>query len=187
MLIIQIHRRHSRAAVYWIDECIGGETKRLEEIGMKNFSQAIVESLPQKPPFRFLDRVLEVDDSKIIGEYTFKKDEWFYSGHFPGRPMTPGVILVEAMAQTAVVALGVYLMMCEEKMLGRPGVDSYLSVFSNVEAEFLKPVLPGTKVRIKGEKVFWRMRKLKAKAEMFLENGELAATATMCGAGVKRS
>ena len=69
----------------------------------------VLDFLPQQDPFRFLDKIIELDEERIVSRYTFKKDEYFYQGHFPGDPVTPGVILTEAMAQTGVVALGLYL------------------------------------------------------------------------------
>ena len=52
----------------------------------------ILALLPQQRPFRYVDEILEVDEQRIVGRYTFREDEWFYAGHFPGRPVTPGVI-----------------------------------------------------------------------------------------------
>ena len=69
----------------------------------------VLQAIPQQPPFRFIERIMELDSEHIVGGYTFKPDEFFYRGHFPGDPVTPGVILTEAMAQTGVVALGLYL------------------------------------------------------------------------------
>ena len=59
----------------------------------------ILELIPQKEPFRFVDEILEVNELKIVGAYTFHKTANFYEGHFPGNPVTPGVILLEAMCQ----------------------------------------------------------------------------------------
>ncbi|MBN2397434.1 MAG: beta-hydroxyacyl-ACP dehydratase, partial [Deltaproteobacteria bacterium] len=66
----------------------------------------VLEMVPQMPPFRFIDDILEMDGDHIVGAYRFREDEYFYRGHFPGRPVTPGVILIETMAQTGVVAFG---------------------------------------------------------------------------------
>ena len=69
----------------------------------------ILELVPQQPPFRFIDDIIELSDDGIVSSYKFKPDETFYTGQFPGNPITPGVILLETMAQTGVVAYGIYL------------------------------------------------------------------------------
>lgn len=143
-------------------------------------SERVLSLVPQQAPFRFIDRILEIDENHIVGQYTFKEDEFFYRGHFPGRPVTPGVILIETMAQTSVVALGIYLMLKE----GHEDPGKFLTVFTEVNAEFIKEVKPGDQVTIKAERLFWRRRKLKSKAEIYLANGELAVTATLSGLGV---
>lgn len=143
-------------------------------------SERVLSLVPQQAPFRFIDRILEIDEERIVGQYTFKQDEFFYRGHFPGRPVTPGVILIETMAQTAVVSLGIYIMLRE----GHEDPGKFLTVFTEVNAEFLKEVKPGDQVTIKAERLFWRRRKLKAKAEIYLPNGEIAVTATLSGLGV---
>ena len=69
----------------------------------------ILARVPQQEPFRFIDEITELDDEHIVARYRFREDADFYRGHFPGNPITPGVILVETMAQAGVVALGLYL------------------------------------------------------------------------------
>ena len=59
----------------------------------------VLDLLPQQEPFRFVDEILEMDDDHIVARYTFRPDADFYRGHFPGNPITPGVLLIEAMAQ----------------------------------------------------------------------------------------
>ncbi len=71
--------------------------------------ERILEMVPQRHPFRFIEEILELDEEHIVGVYRFRSDEYFYRGHFPGLPVTPGVILIETMAQTGVVAFGLYL------------------------------------------------------------------------------
>lgn len=143
----------------------------------------ILEALPQKDPFRFIDNIVEIDEDHIVANYTFKKDEWFYKGHFPGNPVTPGVILIESMAQVAVVAFGLHLLSVQQP----DKINSFLTMFTDVEAEFLAKVSPGDKVTIKGSKLFFRRMKLRSKAELFLEDGTLAASATLSGLGVSKT
>ena len=69
----------------------------------------VLELLPQQEPFRFVDEILEVDENHIVARYRFRADADFYRGHFPGDPITPGVILLESLAQVGVVALGIYI------------------------------------------------------------------------------
>ncbi len=140
--------------------------------------QLILSKLPQQPPFRFLDKIVELSEDRIVGEYRFKEDEYFYKGHFPGDPVTPGVILVEAMAQTGLVALGIYLLELE-----KPGT-SLRTMFSDCAVDFSHAVLPGNKVTISAERLFWRRNKLKSKVELKLENGIIAAHGVVSGVGV---
>jgi 3-hydroxyacyl-[acyl-carrier-protein] dehydratase len=144
----------------------------------------ILAHLPQKAPFRFIDQLLSVDAQNIVGTYTFKTDEYFYAGHFPGQPVTPGVILLECMCQIGVVALGIYLL---SQTIARADVTQWLTFFSEAEVEFCKPVYPGTRVIVTAEKIFWRKMKLRAKIMMRDEAGTLLATATASGVGVKKS
>jgi 3-hydroxyacyl-[acyl-carrier-protein] dehydratase len=142
----------------------------------------ILQLLPQTSPFRFVDEIIEVTDAFIIGSYRFREDEFFYKGHFQNKPITPGVILLEAMGQVGVVAHGIYLLTGE---LGLAEIPKYLSVFSDAIVEFYAPVFPGDKVIIRGEKVFWRQKKLRSKITM-LRGDTLVASCTASGVGVKR-
>lgn len=60
----------------------------------------VTDVLPHRPPFLFVDRVLELSEKKIVAERTFRADEAYLEGHFPGRPIVPGVLLLEGLAQT---------------------------------------------------------------------------------------
>jgi len=139
--------------------------------------------VPQREPFRFIDEIVELDDEHIVAAYRFREDADFCRGHFPGHPITPGVILVEAMAQAGVVALGIHL-------LAREGsseeLEKLVTVFTDANVEFSGAVLPGQRVLTTGRKLFFRRRKLRAEVAMRLEDGTVVASGTLSGMGVPR-
>lgn len=151
-------------------------------VGVRLTPAQVLELMPQQRPFRFVDEILEVDGQRIAGRYTFRKDEWFYAGHFPGRPITPGVILLESMCQVGVVAMGIYLFALERSV---EEARVWTTLFVEAESEFLKSVLPGETVTIRGEQIFWRRNKLRARIEMFAADGTLVAQTTASGLGVR--
>src|SRR5690349_6432296 len=94
----------------------------------------LLDYIPQKVPFRFVDEILEVQETRIVGRYQFLPTEFFYIGHFPGNPITPGVILLESMAQVGAVALGIYLL---SKEISRAELNQYVSLLSDGTVELL--------------------------------------------------
>ena len=146
--------------------------------------QEVLDLVPQQKPFRFIDEIISLDDEQIVWAYRFREDEYFYRGHFPGNPITPGVILIEAMAQTGVVAFGIYLLSRQKNT--RPSqMDMPLSLFSLADGvEFRNIVLPGERVIIKGEKIYFRKKIIKAKVIMEREDGEIICSVELSGVGV---
>lgn len=145
--------------------------------------EAVLDLVPQQRPFRFIDRIEEVDDDHITGSYRFREDEYFYRGHFPGRPVTPGVILLETMAQTGVVALGIYLLLRQGRSPG--DIRRMGTLFSTADAvEFSAMVLPGEQVIVRGTKIYLRRGSLKTHITMEKENGRLVCSGTLAGVGV---
>ena len=145
----------------------------------------VLAAVPQQEPFRFIDEILEMDTEHIVGAYRFRENEYFYKGHFPERPITPGVILVEAMAQTGVVAFGLYLVM-EQGREAELKSGNLTTLFTVIDVmEFTGMVNPGERVIIRGEKVYFRKGNLKARVSMERENGELIASGVLAGMGVK--
>ncbi len=146
-------------------------------------AQELLARLPQQEPFRFIDEIFEVDDDHIEAAYTWRPDAEFYRGHFPGNPLTPGVLLVESMAQTGVVALGIYLV---SKQNSAHETEKLVTVFTDAQVEFSGIVRPGDRVLISGRKVFFRRLKLRSEVEMRLEDGTVVCSGILSGMGVAR-
>lgn len=140
--------------------------------------QEIIGLIPQAPPFRFIDEILELSDSHIVATYYFTGEEYFYKGHFPRDPVTPGVILVETMAQAALVALGIHILRTENPE------TNLRTLFTECSVEFLAVVPPKSRVIVRGERIYWRRNKLQSRVELRLENGMIAASGTVAGVGV---
>ncbi len=139
--------------------------------------------VPQQEPFRFIDEIVELDEEHIVARYTFRPDADFYRGHFPGNPITPGVILTETMAQAGVVAFGIYLYALETS---REDVSKMLTVFTDANVEFSGAVEPGRRVTTTGRIKFFRRRKLRASVEMALDDGSVVCSGELSGMGVPR-
>ena len=136
----------------------------------------IIQLLPYEPPFLFVEELISVSENGVEGFYTFKEDEYFYQGHFKDNPITPGVILTEVMAQIGLVCLGIYLLKDQILETERPKI-----ALTSHEVDFFLPVLPGEKVKVVSEKVYFRFNKLKCKVKLFNEKEELACRGTISG------
>jgi 3-hydroxyacyl-[acyl-carrier-protein] dehydratase len=145
--------------------------------------EEVLALIPHRPPFRFIDALDEIDELHARGRYRFRPDEPFYAGHFPGAPITPGVILIETMAQTGVVALGIYLFALEAPL---EELVDHFTVFSEGEVEFSTVVRPGDEVIVEAEKVFFRRKKIRSRITLRLADGRLAASGVLSGMGVRR-
>jgi 3-hydroxyacyl-[acyl-carrier-protein] dehydratase len=145
--------------------------------------EQVLAAIPQQDPFRFIDEIREIDAEHVVAAVRFRPDADFYRGHFPGNPVTPGVILVESMAQAGVVALGIYLLALAESP---EDAAKFVTFFTDANVEFSSSVDPGERVLIRGEKVFWRRRKLRSRVEMTREDGSLVCSGELSGMGVPR-
>jgi 3-hydroxyacyl-[acyl-carrier-protein] dehydratase len=143
----------------------------------------ILARLPQQEPFRFVDEILEIDDEHVVAAYTWRPDADFYRGHFPGNPVTPGVLLVESMAQAGVVCLALHLMTEED---GGADLDKLVFFFTDSNVEFSGVVSPGERVLIRSRKVYFRRRKLRCEVEMLREDGDVVCSGVLSGMGAPR-
>ena len=92
----------------------------------------ILTYIPQQAPFRFIDQILYVNENEISGTYKFKQHESFYAGHFPNKPITPGVILLESMCKVGVVAFGIYLLSLS---ITPNEINKWLTMFTDAKVE----------------------------------------------------
>jgi 3-hydroxyacyl-[acyl-carrier-protein] dehydratase len=133
-------------------------------------TNGIQKILPHRYPFLMVDAILEMERLKwIVGVKNVSINESFFQGHFPGRPILPGVLIIEAMAQTGGLLLLLEIPDREHKLLYFVAVD---------DARFRRPVVPGEQLRLEVTVVSWRgdFCKLRGKATV---NGELACEATL--------
>lgn len=112
--------------------------------------------LPHRFPFLLVDKIVEfVDTERIVSVKNVTMNEWFFQGHFPGRPLMPGVLILEAMAQTAAILA--------KRSTGGVGPDKILFLVGVDDVRFRRGVVPGDTLRIemfghKRRRPFWSMK-----------------------------
>jgi 3-hydroxyacyl-[acyl-carrier-protein] dehydratase len=137
---------------------------------MKDIKE-IMDLLPHRYPFLLVDRILEMEEGKrIVGIKNVTINEPFFQGHFPGSPIMPGVLIIEAMAQT----WGILVLASEPEMAGSKNI-----LFLGIDnARFRKPVYPGDQLRFELHALNLKRSIWKFKGEAFVD-GELVAEAEL--------
>jgi len=108
-------------------------------------SSFIRKLLPHQSPFLFVDRIMEIKaGEKIVAEKDLLPDDTFFAGHFPGRPLMPGVLVTEALAQTSGLLLGLSAM--EKDHHAGEGRQGYF--LASVNMKYLTPAKPGQTLRL---------------------------------------
>jgi 3-hydroxyacyl-[acyl-carrier-protein] dehydratase len=141
----------------------------------------ILQYLPYKSSFLFVDNISALSEEGVTGDYTLKSDSFFYEDHFPGNPVTPGVIITEIMAQIGLVILGIHLMLGGVKDKGVVMNEGSFPLLTSTNVEFYKMVLPEEKVTVTSKKQYFRFGKLKCLIEMHNTANELVAKGTFAG------
>jgi len=141
---------------------------------MTNNYDWIIKKLPYAFPFLFVDDIQEINETNVKGSYTWDDNLPFYDGHFLNNPITPGVLLTECMAQIGLASLGIYLL--QDKLTSSMQIG-----MTSSNSDYYIPVLPGEKVIVKSEKVFFRFNKLKCNCKMYNNEGKLVAKSEIAG------
>lgn len=139
---------------------------------------AISEILPHRYPFLLVDRIMSLEiDKKIVGLKNVTMNEPFFQGHFPGQPVMPGVLIIEAMAQCG----GILMLNSIENL------KDTLAFFSTIDkAKFRRPVVPGDQLVMEVEQISKRRNIIQIRGRAFVD-GQLAAEAEMMAAVVPRN
>ena len=137
-------------------------------------TEQIFNKLPFAKPFLFVDKLHYVNENEASGSFTFDENLDFYKGHFKNYPITPGVILIEVMAQIGVSTIAIFLKKGEIK-------ENELHYATHAEVEFLKPVLPKETVTVFSKKIYARFGKVKCKVIMKNELGEIVCQGILAG------
>lgn len=130
----------------------------------------ILKILPHRYPFLLVDKIVEHDDQHIVGIKNVTMNEPFFQGHFPGLPVMPGVLILEAMAQ-----VGAILFL--KTMTDDP--QKYVIYFAGLDqVKFRKPVLPGDQLRLELQVLRFRKTSGKMKGIAYVD-GEVVAEAEL--------
>jgi 3-hydroxyacyl-[acyl-carrier-protein] dehydratase len=131
--------------------------------------EEIQQIIPHRPPFLLVDSIIEMEPGKrIVGIKDVRHDEWYLQGHFPGIPIMPGVLIMEALAQTGAVAV-----------LSLPEHAGHLAVLAKMDnVKFRKSVVPGDQIRLQVELIQRRKTSGSGKGEAYV-NDQLVAEGVM--------
>jgi UDP-3-O-[3-hydroxymyristoyl] N-acetylglucosamine deacetylase/3-hydroxyacyl-[acyl-carrier-protein] dehydratase len=139
----------------------------------------IMSYLPHRYPFLLVDRILEIEgDQRIVGIKNVTINEPFFQGHFPGHPIMPGVLIIEAMAQVG----GMLLM---SRFEGQSVEDKVVYFMSLDAVKFRRPVVPGDQIRFELQMLAFRGRTCRMKGEGYVD-GQMVAEAEMMAMVVDR-
>lgn len=132
---------------------------------------AIQAILPHRFPFLLVDRIIEMEEERIVGIKNVSANEHFFQGHYPGYPVMPGVLIVEALAQCAGVLVLSMIPDREKKVVLMASID---------EAKFRRPVRPGDQIRMELTFIKKKATVAKMKGVATVDGVVVAEAVVMC-------
>ena len=162
MKLLQKIKQQEESLLYW--GVVGKGHMDVQEMDL----DAIKRILPHRDPFLFIDKIVQFEPERAIGVKQCRPDEYYFKGHFPGRPIMPGVLIVEAMAQ-----LGGILVLNKKENLGK-----YAYFIAMDHVRFRRPVLPGDQLILDVVLTRYRSRSGQVAAKAYV-NGKVVAEADL--------
>ena len=128
--------------------------------------------LPHRHPFLLVDRIIELEEGKrVVGIKSVTANEFWVPGHFPGKPLMPGVLILEALAQTGAVLVLLTTGDPQSKLLLFAGVD---------QGKFRRPVVPGDQLRLECEMVQYRPSACRMQGRAYVDGKLVAEGLVLC-------
>lgn len=134
----------------------------------------ILSIIPHRPPYRFVDSLQEIDLNHIKGKCFLSKESFFYQGHFPEAPITPGYIITEAMAQIGILAFGIHL-------VGKDYKNVKNAFLASTDVKFYNVSYPNDVIHVHAEKIYFRFNKLKCNISAYNQNELLLCRGVFSG------
>lgn len=141
----------------------------------------ILKDFPITAPYRFVDEITYIDMERVEGNYTFKKEEFFYKGHFPSFPVTPGTILTEAATQVGLLVQGMYLLYKDGETL-----SDYHFVLLSSNLKFRSMVLPEETIYIKSQQKSYKRGLLRCSVKVLNKEDKIVCKGELSGQIIKK-
>ena len=135
----------------------------------------LLELVPHKYPYRFVDKFLEVSDNHVVGSYFLHHNSFFYEGHFPDATITPGFIITEIMAQIGLLGQFLYYL--------KPDMSESLNriYLTSADVSFKGISYPGDNILVKSEKIYIKHNKLLCHIKSYNQNDQLLCKGNFAG------